>query len=303
MSSKSSRPRVSGVSVDSTESASSGTSALSDLLSGLSEGARAAYRSLQEAREEMEQIDCEHRPLPAIREEQEAQASESQPHQTQTDEGLLDEDLSEVEATKVETLQEAAAYQVEDSEPLEAPMRALQQASTPEAARQAKEEVMATLETEHHRLFTDRLVGACTRASKKAGFPNVETETRPGGVVRVVATNEAGHALVSEVDASPDGEPSLATEVVGVTDGSCTEMLDAFDEALEEEGVRAATPRRTFTGGVCQLAAAKEFVQRKLRPGASTDTDNTQADGSKTDRNDQRKRRQRRTRRRQNRQG
>ena len=296
MSSKSSRPRVSGVSVDSTESASSGTSALSDLLSGLSEGARAAYRSLQEAREEMEQIDCEHRPLPAIREEQEAQASESQPHQTQTA-----EDLPEVEATKVETLQEAAAYQVEDTKPLEPPMRALQQASTPEAARQAKEEVMATLETEHHRLFTDRLVGACTRASKKAGFPNVETETRPGGVVRVVATNEAGHALVSEVDASPDEEPSLATEVVGVTDGSCTEMLDAFDEALEEEGVRAETPRRTFTGGVCQLAAAKEFVQRKLRAGVSTDADNAQADSNENDHDDQRKRRQRRTRRRQNR--
>jgi hypothetical protein len=296
MSSKSSRPRVSGVSVDSTEQSSTGTSALSDLLSGLSEGARAAYRSLQEAREEMEQIDCEHRPLSAIREEQETQASETEPAQTQ-----VDEDLSAVEATKVETLQEAAAYQVEDPDGLEAPMRALQQASTPKAARQAKSEVMATLETEHHRLFTQRLVGACTRASEKAGFPNVETETRPGGVVRVVATNEAGHALVSEVDASPDEEPSLATEVVGVRDGSCTEMLDAFDEALEEEGVRASTPRRTFTGGVCQLAAAKEFVQCKLRAGASAKTDDTQTESNTSDREDQRKRRQRRTRR-QNRQ-
>jgi hypothetical protein len=294
MSSKSSRPRVSGVSVDSTEQSSTGTSALSDLLSGLSEGARAAYRSLQEAREEMEQIDCEHRPLSAIREEQETQASETETIQTQ-------DNLSEVEATKVEALQEAAAYQVEDPDGLEVPMRALQQASTPKAARQAKSEVMATLETEHHRLFRQRLVGACTRASEKAGFPNVETETRPGGVVRVVATNEAGHALVSEVDTSPDEEPSLATEVVGVRDGSCTEMLDAFDEALEEEGVRASTPRRTFTGGVCQLAAAKEFVQRKLRAGASAETGNTQTESNTSDRDDQRKRRQRRTRR-QNRQ-
>ena len=296
MSSKSSRPRVSGVSVDSTEQSSTGTSALSDLLSGLSEGARAAYRSLQEACEEMEQIDCEHRPLSAIREEQETQASETETAQTE-----MKDELSEVEATKVEALQEAAAYKVEDPDGLEAPMRALQQASTPEAARQAKGEVMATLETEHHRLFTERLVGACTRASEKAGFPNVETETRPGGVVRVVATNEAGHALVSEVDASTDEEPSLATEVIGVRDGSCTEMLDAFDEALEEEGVRADTPRRTFTGGVCQLAAAKEFVQRKLRAGASAKADDTQTESNTSDRDDQRKRRQRRTRR-QNRQ-
>ena len=290
MSSKSSRPRVSGVSVDSTKQSSTGTSALSDLLSGLSEGARAAYRSLQEAREEMEQIDCEHRPLSAIREEQETQASETETAQTQ-------DNLSEVEATKVEALQEAAAYQVEDPDGLEAPMRALQRASTPEAARQAKSEVMATLETEHHRLFTQRLVGACTRASEKAGFPNVETETRPDGIVRVVAANEAGHALVSEVDASPGEEPSLATEVVGVRDGSCTEMLDAFDEALEEEGVRASTPRRTFTGGVCQLAAAKQFVQRKLRASASAKADDTQTESNTSDREDQRKRRQRRTRR------
>jgi len=255
MSSKSSRPRVSSVSVDSTERSSTGTSALSDLLSSLSEGARAAYRSLREAREEMEQIDCEHRPLAAVKQDQKVATSQA----------LGGEDVPEVEAAKVEALQEAAAYQVEESEALEAPMRALQQASTAEAARQAKNKVMATLETEHHRLFTERLVGACTRASKKAGFPNVETETRPGGVTRVVATNEAGHALVSEVEASPDEEPSLATEVVGLRDGSCTEMLDAFDEALEEEGVRASTPHRTFTGGVCELEAAKAFVQRKVR--------------------------------------
>jgi hypothetical protein len=52
---------------------------------------------------------------------------------------------------------------------------------------------------------------------------------------------------------------------MGVTDGSCNEILDAFDRALEEAGVRAAPPKRKYTGGVCELAAARDYVLRKVR--------------------------------------
>jgi len=293
MSARTNRPRVTGVTVDSDGRSTSGTSALSGLLSGLSAGARAAYQSIQEARVEMEQVDCTHRPLAAIHREREAQTTQAKP-----------EDLPEVEATKVETLQEASAYRIEPSSgALDAPMRSLQQASTPAEARMAQDEVMATLETEHHRLFTERLIGACKRASVEAGFPTVETQVPSDGPVRVVATNEAGHALVSEVEAAPGEEPSLATEVVGVRDGSCNEMLDAFDEALEEEGVRAATPRRTFTGGVCELAAAKDFVRSKVRKRSSAKTGSAKtgsaaSESNASDRRNQRKQRSRRSRRR-----
>jgi hypothetical protein len=287
MSARTNRPRVTGVTVDSDGCSTSGTSALSGLLSGLSAGARAAYQSIQEARVEMEQVDCTHRPLAAIHREREAQTTQAK------------EDLPEVEATKVETLQEASAYRVEPSSgALDAPMRSLQQASTPAEARMAQDEVMATLETEHHRLFTERLIGACKRASVEAGFPTVETQVPSDGPVRVVATNEAGHALVSEVEAAPGEEPSLATKVVGVRDGSCNEMLDAFDEALEEEGVRAATPRRTFTGGVCELAAAKDFVRSKVRKRSSAKTGSAKSESDRADQRNQRKQRSRRSRRR-----
>jgi hypothetical protein len=57
----------------------------------------------------------------------------------------------------------------------------------------------------------------------------------------------------------------MATEVVGISDGSCHAILDGFDRALEAQGVRAGPPRRKYTGGVCQLAAAQEFVRRKVR--------------------------------------
>jgi hypothetical protein len=58
---------------------------------------------------------------------------------------------------------------------------------------------------------------------------------------------------------------------VGLHDGSCNEILDRFDAALAAEGVRAGAPRRSFTGGVCELAAAREFVRRLPRPALKAD--------------------------------
>ena len=88
--------------------------------------------------------------------------------------------------------------------------------------------------------------------------------------MRVIATDPAGRTLVTEIVNSRDGEPGLETEVVGVTDGSCNPILDAFDKALEAEGVHSAPPTRKFTGGVCELAAAREFVRKKISQGQSS---------------------------------
>jgi hypothetical protein len=43
-------------------------------------------------------------------------------------------------------------------------------------------------------------------------------------------------------------------------------LLNEFDKALEEEGVRSIPPERRHTGGVCQLAATCEFLRRKVLP-------------------------------------
>ena len=142
---------------------------------------------------------------------------------------------------------------------------ALAQAESLTAFDQRKKRLASILETEHQVVLREALATACANASLRLGFSNIETTSDPDGLVRVVASDRAGRSLVTEIRTPRDTEPSIDTEVVGVTDGSCHPILDRFDRALEHEGVRSAAPRHRSTGGVCQLAAAKEFVQKELR--------------------------------------
>jgi len=137
--------------------------------------------------------------------------------------------------------------------------------STPELVAAAGQQLLASGAPVQLAQFTSALVVACTRASALAGF-RAATVVRVSGVqTRIVATSPAGHALVTEIRVSLSGEASLATEVVGLRDGSCQGILDQFDSALEAEGVRGSAPTRRFTGGVCELAAARAF-SRRLAP-------------------------------------
>ncbi|MGA3169348.1 MAG: hypothetical protein ABSF14_24880 [Terriglobia bacterium] len=140
-------------------------------------------------------------------------------------------------------------------------------APTISAAREARSVLLKTVTTEHHRVLEKALVLACSKASIKAGFGELEVLRGPLGSLHVVATNVDGKSLVSEIRAGDAAEdPSIATEVVGVSDGSCVDLLNEFDKALEEEGVRSIPPERRHTGGVCQLAATCEFLRRKVLP-------------------------------------
>lgn len=69
----------------------------------------------------------------------------------------------------------------------------------------------------------------------------------------------------------------MTTEIVGISDGSCKHIMDIFDRALRNQGVKSSIPKRRFTGGVCEMAAAKEFVQSKVKresPGTLSKNDN-----------------------------
>ena len=142
-------------------------------------------------------------------------------------------------------------------------------AETLEAADAAQARLMSELEVEHHRVLQESLVSACRNASSDAGFPVVETRTGPAGVVRVLAHDKAGRGLVTEIKASMHEELGLETEVLGVSDGTCHEILDRFDQALRKQGVHGSAPRRESMGTVCHLAAAREFVNQQVRPSST----------------------------------
>lgn len=182
-------------------------------------------------------------------------------------------ELAPVESARLTTLMtlQAAPY-VCEATILRVPMQALMQAATETEVDKASRRLMEIVQNGHQQVMTRALATACQNASIQSGFTCVETQSGIDGSIRVIANDEAGRALVTEIRVDQEREPSLETEVVGVTDGSCIGILDRFDRALEEQGVRAGTPNRKWTGGVCELSAAKELL-KKIRPGAKPKQD------------------------------
>lgn len=174
--------------------------------------------------------------------------------------------LQPAESLKVQTLLTLTAtpYRMNNSATLEQSLKTLRAATTEKAVREARSELLRAVERNQDQIFTAALAEACHRAAKRIGFNASQRIPGPTGTIRIVATDPAGRALITEI--SNNGRGVLATEVVGVFDGSCAGIIDAFEKALQAEGVRASTPRRKFTGGVCELAAAREFVRRKVSP-------------------------------------
>ena len=175
--------------------------------------------------------------------------------------------LSEsVAASKAHAAALLAACRLDSPDALDAHVEKLAEASTPEAALVAHDALIQAASVQHHRAFVSTLAGACARAAMTVGFVSVETDVAADGTIRVVSTNESGQSLVSEIATAADGEPQLATEVVGVHDGSCHGLLDQFDEALQAEGVRSAAPTRRETGGAALLETARLVARRSLHP-------------------------------------
>lgn len=143
------------------------------------------------------------------------------------------------------------------------------EARTEEEVHAGRAELNLTLRQGHQQVLAERLTVACRNAAVQTGFQPLATDKTDGGR-RMSAVDWAGRLLVTEIQIGNDGNVSLATETVGITDGSCQGVLDSFEEALEREGVRSSSPERKSTGGICELAAAQkaalDWVRRKLVP-------------------------------------
>lgn len=198
---------------------------------------------------------------------------------------LVASNLSDVEAAKVAALASAASapYLVADTNALQSTLKTLESAGSVVEVQRAEEQLRRVLETQHHQVFVESLTVACERATLAAGFQTIEVTPGVGDIVRVVGSNPAGHALVTEIDTNPRREPTIETEVVGITDGRCNAILDKFEAALAEEGVRGTPPKRHYTGGVCELSAAKEFLRRKARRNAVQQKAKTIEDDSQSE--------------------
>lgn len=176
--------------------------------------------------------------------------------------------LSEGETTQVTALATANLFRTSNPQILQQAMQVLQ--SNPNAA--SLQAFDRQLLTSHQSLFTQQLVLAAQSAALKVGFKDVRVTNAPDGTVRAIASDDTGRTLITEIGTSTDRPPTLATEIIGSNDESCHEILDAYDRALEEAGVISGTPERKFTGGICELTAAKEFIRQPVKPKVTNTT-------------------------------
>lgn len=180
--------------------------------------------------------------------------------------------LSIPEAAQVAALVAANAYVTAEPQTLQNAWKPLQNANSIESAKTALTSFMEQLETSHQGVVVEQLVVACTRAALKVGFEPVQsTTTIVNGTVRLIASDQTGRSLVTEIATNPDAAIPMATEIIGSSDSSCETILDAFEAALAEEGVTTAPPQRKFTGGMYELEASRDFIrQRPTRQSSQT---------------------------------
>ncbi len=130
----------------------------------------------------------------------------------------------------------------------------------------ARADLEACVENEHHRLFTSGVETTCQRASIRIGFDRIETLASPIGstIKRFSASDQLGRTIVTEIDTAKDRDIRIDSEVLGVRDNTCHQILDDFHQALKDEGlIIGGVPKRKATGGWCSLAGAKLFETRR----------------------------------------
>jgi hypothetical protein len=178
----------------------------------------------------------------------------------------LPDTLLPIEKLKTTTLAEIAAAPcfIGNTHAFRAQLEALMKAPTLSDAARERKNLIAEAEASHRRVFVESLEQACAKAASAAGFGQVERSTGPLGDRRIIATDEQGRGIVTEIGTDRRGDVALASEIIGVKDNSCHKLMARFEEELERLGVEAGPPERRATHGAAQLSAAKEFLRKKV---------------------------------------
>lgn len=122
--------------------------------------------------------------------------------------------------------------------------------------------VMHKLEVSHTEVFAENIATACAIASKSIGFREVEIKTVQGKL-EVIASNNQGQRILSEISLdTKTNQVNANTETIGITDGSCTAIIQSFNEELRKLNIKIGEEKKTFTGGICKMSYAKMIDQQ-----------------------------------------
>jgi hypothetical protein len=184
---------------------------------------------------------------------------------------LLNQKVSQEAALRTSTFEliTQMPFAVGNSATIKTRFKAFSMANSAQEVISARTLLMKEIAVQHNSVLTNTLTVACANAFKKISFDSVQVLPTINGKARLVASNSGGKTLVAEIAPDEQFDLSISTEIVSGCDSTTPAILDAFDKALEEEGVRAAKSVRKDTGGVCELDTARDvlsFVRRKVSP-------------------------------------
>lgn len=173
--------------------------------------------------------------------------------------------LSSLDAKKASMLNAISKmdFKVTDRRTVSAGLKAVMSAKDEKTLNSEIKVVMNQLESAHTKVFTVNLAKACAAASLKVGFSNV-TIKPVNGKLEVIAKNSDGKHLVSEIAVNQKtNQVDCNTETIGISDGSCSKIIEQFNGELRKMGVRIGNEKTTFTGGACQMSYSRMIDQNK----------------------------------------
>jgi hypothetical protein len=148
-------------------------------------------------------------------------------------------------------------FKVKENSSINSSLKAVFEAKDMKTLNKGIKDVMHKLEASHTEVFAENIATACAIASKNIGFREVEIKTIQGKL-EVIAGNSQGQRLLSEISLdAKTNQVKANTETIGITDGSCTAIIQSFNEELRKMNIKIGEEKNAFTGGICQMSYAK----------------------------------------------
>ena len=159
-------------------------------------------------------------------------------------------------ATLINTLK-MMNFRIKEDVSINSSLRAVFEAKDLKTLNTGIKTVMHKLEVSHTEVFAQNIATACSIASKNIGFREVEIKTIQGKL-EVIASNSHGQRLLSEISLdAKSNQVNANTETIGITDGSCTSIINNFNAELRKMNIKIGEEKKILTGGLCQMSYAK----------------------------------------------
>jgi len=175
---------------------------------------------------------------------------------------LKNQMIAKIKAAAIRTLK-TENLTIEDQAVVTNSIQKLMRTTTIKEATEELSSTFRTIGKQHAIVFTGAVSAAVRTAGIKTGFEQVRSEIVNPGLTRIVATNSKGINLISEIHTDRNHKVDIVSELEGITDGSCRQIMEQFNQNLADLGIIAERKDRKPTGGNCIMEYAKNLNRKR----------------------------------------